>query len=130
MIALVADDDPELLLLVAQKLEQFGADVTCARAGGELLQALSQGQFDVVITDVAMPWMTGLQVMHSARTAGLTTPIVVMTALRDPKVADAVAALGPHAVLLRKPFGVEELDAAIRDVIGDGLDHVDGPPRM
>ena len=130
MRALVADDDPELLHLVARQLEQAGAEVTCAKAGGELLQALSQARFDVVITDVAMPWMTGLQVMHSARTAGLMTPIVVMTALRDPKVVDTVAALGPRAVLLLKPFGIEEFHAALRNVIGDRLDRVGAAPGM
>jgi CheY-like chemotaxis protein len=123
--ALVADDDREILRIVAQTLEQFGADVTCATTGGELLQALSEAQVDVVIADVAMPWMTGLQVMHSARTAGLMTPVVVMTALRDSKVADTAAALGQHAAFLQKPFGIEDLYAALRSVLGDRIDIAD-----
>jgi FixJ family two-component response regulator len=79
----------------------------------------------VVITDVAMPWMTGLQVMHSARTAGLTTPVVVMTALRDSKVADTAAALGKHAAFLQKPFGIEDLYAALCSVLADRIDIAD-----
>ncbi|HVK85986.1 MAG TPA: hypothetical protein VM513_17820, partial [Kofleriaceae bacterium] len=46
-----------------------------------------------IVTDISMPWMTGLQVMHSARAAGLRVPIIVMTALRDPTIPEQVASL-------------------------------------
>ena len=64
-----------------------------------------------------MPWTTGLQAMHSVRTAGLSTPIVVMTALRDPKIAEQVGALGRGATLLYKPFGIERLYAAMQSAL-------------
>ena len=84
--ALVADDDPEMLELVSNiVMQQFKAEVVRATTGHELLAALADGgRFDFIITDIAMPRMTGLQVMHSARTAGLPVPVVVMTAMRDP----------------------------------------------
>jgi CheY-like chemotaxis protein len=117
--ALVADDDEQTLHMVAQAVELFGAEVTCASTGGELIEALGAGKpFDLIVTDVAMPWMTGLQVMHSVRTAGLHTPVVVMTALQDPSVAAQASRLGHDAVLLRKPFNVDALHAAIRGVLG------------
>ena len=81
---LVADDDPELLDVVDENLTRRGADVTRATNGAELFENLAEkGPFDLIVTDVAMPWMTGVQAMHAARTAGLGTPIVVMTALRQ-----------------------------------------------
>jgi DNA-binding response OmpR family regulator len=58
-----------------------------------------------------MPWMTGLQVAHSVRVAGLATPLVVMTAL--PIDASLVRSLGAGAVLLRKPFRLVQLLSAI-----------------
>ena len=116
--ALIADDDPETLRLVAEAVEQFGAEVTCAATGGELIEQLPEARLDLVVTDVSMPWMTGLQAMHSARTAGWSTPIVVMTAFRDDKIVDQVKALGHNAVLLHKPFGIDELYAAMRSVLG------------
>jgi DNA-binding response OmpR family regulator len=64
-----------------------------------------------------MPWMTGLQVMHSARTAGLPVPVVVMTALRDPGIDDQVKSLGEHARLIRKPFTYNDLVAALHEVL-------------
>ncbi|MCX5746791.1 MAG: response regulator [Proteobacteria bacterium] len=119
LFALVADDDPEMLRMVSEAVEELGVDVTRATTGDELISKLADGCFDLVVTDVSMPWMTGLQAMHAARTAGLSIPIVVITALRDAKIAAQVAALGADAILLPKPFGIEQLHAAIRGVLHD-----------
>jgi two-component system KDP operon response regulator KdpE len=116
---LVADDDPELLQLVVNALLIRGFDVVSATTGGELLEGIAeQGPFNLVITDVAMPWMTGLQVMHSARSAGLSCPVIVMTALRSHKTAEQVAALGVEVQLLYKPFTIDELDHALGLALG------------
>jgi CheY-like chemotaxis protein len=115
--ALVADDDPAMLQMVCEAVERYGAVVTQAETGSELIQRLADSDFELVITDVSMPWMTGLQAMHSAQTAGLTLPIVVITAHRDDRIVRQVRALGDAATLLYKPFGVEQLHAAIRTVL-------------
>jgi CheY-like chemotaxis protein len=107
---LVADDDPELLAVVADALAFLGLDVVRAQSGAELIEQLAEeGPFDLVVTDVSMPWMNGLQAMHSARTAGLGTSVIVMTALLDSRIPMQVQALGRHAALLRKPFTLSEL---------------------
>jgi two-component system, OmpR family, phosphate regulon response regulator OmpR len=106
---LVADDDAPMLGLVAQALRQFGV-VTLADNGDELLQAIAETTFDLIVTDIQMPWMTGLHVACSVRAAGLNVPVIVMTALPIP--AATVEVLGPGTVLLRKPFRTEELIAA------------------
>jgi len=109
---LVADDDPLLLDAVAESLTRMGADVVRAESGAELIDQLAdEGPFDLVVTDISMPWMSGLQAVHSARTAGLGTSVIVMTALRDEKIPAQVKALGEHAVLLRKPFELADLEA-------------------
>lgn len=116
--ALVADDDPELLEMVAGVVaRELGAEVIRAATGHELLELLAHEEYDFIVTDISMPWMTGLQVMHSARTAGLPVPVVVMTALRDPQIPAQVAALGDHARLLHKPFAFQELVAALHEVV-------------
>jgi CheY-like chemotaxis protein len=110
---LVADDDHELLDAVSDALVRLGADVTCSRNGAELIESLAdKGPFDLVVTDIAMPWMTGVQAIHAARTAGLGTSVIVMTALRDEGIAARVQALGKNAALLQKPFALAELEAA------------------
>ena len=110
---LVADDDPLLLDAVAEALTTMGADVRRATSGAELIDQLAHaGPFDLVVTDVGMPWMSGLQAIRSTRAAGLATSVIVMTGLTDERIPAQVQALGKDAVLLRKPFELTELEAA------------------
>ena len=111
---LVADDDPDLLEVVADCLARLGADVICASTGAELIDQLAEhGPFDLVVTDIAMPWMTGLQAIHAARLAGLSTSVIVMTALRDSLIRSRVKALGKNTALLEKPFDLEALESIV-----------------
>lgn len=117
MRVLVADDDPEMLEMVAGIAKrELHAEVTRAASGDELLERLAEHEWDLIITDISMPWMTGLQVMHSVRTAGLPVPVVVMTALQGAEIADQVDALGDRARLIRKPFSFDELLHAVHAV--------------
>jgi CheY-like chemotaxis protein len=121
---LVADDDPQLLEALAVLLQQLGATVVRAHTGAELIDRLAEtGPFDLVVTDIAMPWMTGLSSMRAARTAGLGMPIIVITALHDEAIPAEVKALGPNAVLLRKPFEAQELESAVEELLGAHATH-------
>jgi DNA-binding response OmpR family regulator len=62
--------------------------------------------------------MSGLQAMRSTRAAGLATPVIVMTALSDPRIPDQVKSLGGNTVFLRKPFAASELEAAAAVLVG------------
>jgi two-component system cell cycle response regulator CpdR len=78
------------------------------------------GPFDLIVTDVAMPWMSGLQVMHSARTAGMRCPVIVITALRNHRTADQVETLGTEVRRLDKPFSVSTLEETVRALVPSG----------
>ena len=111
---LVADDDPQMLETVAAALERLGAEVSCARNGVELIERMANdGPFTLIVSDIAMPWVSGLQAMHSARTAGLAAPVLIITALQDDRTFNQARALGRDAVLLRKPFDLPQLEAAV-----------------
>lgn len=113
---LVADDDPTMLSVVAYALERMSYQVTRAEDGDEFLQNVAEhGPFDLIVTDVSMPWMTGLQVAHSVRAAGVETPIIVMTALSV--IPPSAGLLGPNAVVLRKPFGMTRLCSAVDKLV-------------
>lgn len=113
---LIADDDPEMLALLTMYAEELGASVVLARDGDELLNILaSDVKFDLIITDVAMPWMTGPQVLHFARAAGDQTSVIVITARREAWIPKQVDALGDDAVLLYKPFSPIELQTAVSE---------------
>ena len=118
--ALVADDDPDMLHFVGDLVAETGADVTVATTGHELLDRIAEdGPFDFIVTDIGMPWMTGVQVMQSARTAGLPIPVIVMTGMRGTKVLEQVEALGGYTALLLKPFSMSELTAALHAAIAE-----------
>jgi CheY-like chemotaxis protein len=115
---LVADDDPAMLSAVADVIARLGCDVSRAESGADLVDQLaSEGLFDLIVSDISMPWLDGLKALRSMRTAGLATPVIVMTALKDERIPDQVRALGPNAVLLRKPFELDELEAAVAKLI-------------
>ena len=119
---LIADDDPEMRSWLRAVLSNRGAAVSEAESGVELVRLLmEEGPFDLVVTDVRMSWATGTQALAMARTAGVETPFVVITAYADDAVRRAAGALG--AAVLEKPFGVRELlDVALRVVDGRWAD--------
>jgi two-component system capsular synthesis sensor histidine kinase RcsC len=115
---LVADDDPLLLATVTDALTHLGAKVTSAASGAELIEQMAnEGPFDLVVTDISMPWMNGLQAMQAARTAGVGTSVIFMTALADERIPAQVRALGENALLLRKPFDLSQLGAAASELL-------------
>jgi DNA-binding response OmpR family regulator len=111
---LVADDDPGLLGAIVGALARSGHDVVQAESGAALVDRLAhEGPFDLIVTDVSMPWMDGLKTLRSMRTAGVATPVLVITGLPDERISAQVQALGQNAILLRKPFELEEFEAAV-----------------
>jgi len=125
---LVADDDLQLLDTVAEAFRRLGADVVQAESGAELIEHLaSEGPFDLVVTDISMPWMSGMQAMRSVRTVGLGMPVIVMTALDDERLPAQVHALGRNAVLLRKPFELSELTSVTARLLSSKQPSVNRP---
>ncbi len=115
---LIAEDDTDLLDLMSAALEEGGAEITRALTGAELVEAILAGRhFDLLITDIAMPWISGLDVAREARNAGLNLAIIVITALQRPTVAREVKALAQRVLLLRKPFSIDALRAAVHRML-------------
>ncbi len=117
---LLAEDNTEMRSLVREVLEAQGAHVREASSGVALLSYLAEeADFDLVVTDVRMPWISGAEVITMARAAGYTVPIVVMTAFADEELRRTLARL-PAAYLLEKPFGMNELVTRARQLLGLG----------
>ena len=117
---LVADDDRDLLHAVGVALARLGIDVVRVETGGDLIEKMAEeGPFDLLVTDVAMPWMNGLQAIGAVRTAGLGLPVVVITALDDEKLPAKVAAFGERTILLRKPFELAKLESTVARLLSE-----------
>ncbi|MGE8189649.1 ATP-binding protein [Pseudomonas sp. NPDC086278] len=77
---LVAEDNPINQGILKEQLEEIGCFVTLASDGQQALQAWESGTFDVVLTDVNMPFLNGYQLTEALRKAGVEIPIIGVTA--------------------------------------------------
>lgn len=77
---LIAEDDRELRQLFSHVLHKNGYTVTCAGNGREVLEAMENEYFDLIISDIMMPVMDGYELVRQLREAGNTTPVLMITA--------------------------------------------------
>ena len=113
----IADDDPESLALIRAALGSPTNAIYEATTGAELVVLLAEhGPFDLVITDVNMPWMEGLHVLQSVRAASIDTPAIVVTGLSRANLESTISQLG-NVRLLRKPFAIADLRAAVTELL-------------
>jgi DNA-binding response OmpR family regulator len=123
---LVAEDDPQMRRLVADVLLKEGYDVEELADGKELLLRVVEAflphhphsGIDVVVTDMRMPFCSGLDVLKKLRVAHRPTPVLVMTAFGEEDLRSRVRDLG--GLLLDKPFTPHALRAAVR-LLFEGL---------
>ena len=118
-LVLVADDDPDILELVAFRLERAGYDVARARDGEEALRIATESHPDLAVLDVMMPKMTGYDVTRRIREDEATSrmPVILLTA----RVQDADVARGFEVGAddyLKKPFSPQELRARVQAILG------------
>ena len=113
---LVVDDDPQLREALSRALELDDYRVSTASNGAQALEAISAQRPDVVVLDVMMPYVGGLDVCRTLRERKDRLPILVLTA-RD-EVGDRVAGLDAGADdYLTKPFALDELRARLRALL-------------
>jgi len=105
---LVVDDEAGMRAGLAEVLSRGGLSVESAATGEDGLARLQRGGVDLLITDLRLPGMSGLELLREARAAGAETPAIVITA--HGTVEDAVAALKLGALdFLQKPFSPTDL---------------------
>jgi CheY-like chemotaxis protein len=109
---LVIDDDREVRDFVAECLRTAGCSVTAVASGAEGLACLDRHPFDAVVTDFAMPGMTGLEVAAAARTKHPDLPIAVITGYADARMLDTSG-----LPVLYKPFSPDELTDCVSDLL-------------
>jgi DNA-binding response OmpR family regulator len=113
MRVLVVEDEPAIADFVVRGLTEHGYAVDRAADGASALDFLAAGTFDVVVLDVMLPGVDGLEVCRRMRAQGIRTPVLMLTA-RD-AIEDRVRGLDTGADdYLVKPFAFEELVARVR----------------
>ncbi len=113
------DDDRLLLSLASDALERRGVRTRIATGGMEGIAAAQEERPDLILLDVMMPQMTGLEVCKRLRAEPALdgTPIILLTALESAGLGDAARKLGASAAM-RKPFDLAQLVSTIEHVLG------------
>ncbi len=105
---LLAEDTPELQLLIQKILQAMGLTVATANNGAEALEQSRAGNFDLILMDMQMPEMDGIEATRQIRTFDTSTPIVALTANVLQKHRDAFDQVGGNH-FLSKPIDRQEL---------------------
>jgi DNA-binding response OmpR family regulator len=118
-VVLAADDDEDILALVAFRLERSGYTVIQARDGQEALDLALNEKPDLAVLDVMMPKLDGFELTRRLRSEEATSrmPIILLTA----RAQDADVAQGFEAGAddyLRKPFSPQELRTRVQAILG------------
>ncbi len=110
---LVVDDESGILDTLRILLRNEGFDVTTAQGGKAGLEQIRSGQYDIILSDVRMPQVTGIDILNAAREQDPMTPVILMTA--QASLQSAISAVNSGAFYyIQKPFSNDELVAILR----------------
>ena len=113
MKLLLIEDDASMQTALQRALSRRGMEISACTDGRVALAQWTAAQPDVVVLDLSLPGLDGLQVLEQARRQGLTTPVLILTARGT--VGDRIIGLNTGADdYLPKPFDLDELEARVR----------------
>ena len=120
MPLLIVEDDRELAHGLSSSLAQSGYATDIAADGHAAIAACQRADYDLVILDLGLPDLDGIEVLRRLRSAGLAAPVLILTARID--LDDRVSGLDAGGDdYLAKPFQLPELEARIRALLRRGL---------
>jgi DNA-binding response OmpR family regulator len=113
---LVVEDDPKIAAVLMKGLRKQGFTAEWVTTGAEALERLVGGEVGLVLLDLGLPDIDGLQVLAEARARGVAIPVIVITARTDPRDRATALELGVQSYLT-KPFAWGDLWTAIRGAL-------------
>ncbi len=113
---LVAEDDKNTQYLISDFLELMGLDVAVADNGIEALDLFIKSCFDMVLTDLQMPFMDGFSLANQIKKRSPGTPVVLLTGAGRQEVLMKVKK-GPFHSVIFKPFKIAELQRTIQGAL-------------
>jgi len=113
---LVVDDEATVASVIKQALEDVGYDVNCCSGGQQALEYCRRQQFDLVLLDVMMPDLDGVEVLHRLKASGAHARVIMMTG-HAPESIQARLREYPNVAVLPKPFLPQELIQEVRETL-------------
>ncbi len=118
---LIVEDDVLLSELLEMLLMVEGMEVDHAAHGGDALDRLAAAQYDLIVLDLMMPIMDGLQFLAELpKAGGQQPPVLVFSASTSPELAQQARKAGAAAVA-RKPIDQDEFMSLVRSLLGDAI---------
>lgn len=114
--ALAVDDSEPMRKLVSYVLRTAGFEVTIASDGAEALENFQQDNFDLVVTDMNMPRMGGLELIRQIRQNDTETPILALTSEFEPQIRKAGADAGANGWVV-KPFNAKQFVDLVHQMV-------------
>lgn len=125
---LVVDDEPFLVEIMKESLEMIGFEVFEAYSGSEALNLISKNQLDMLVTDLSLPDMDGLEVIGNAKKTNPDLICIGVTGhVRDYKYIDVIKAGAVD--FIKKPFDIEELQAKALRALNERM-HIEELKRL
>ena len=115
---LVVDDEEAVLHTLRAELAEAGFDVETANDGDKAIEVLRQKNFELVLLDVRMPTLNGIEVLKFISQNFPTTKVIMVTALDDAKTALAAKQYGAYN-FVAKPYDLDDLLIIIQNALGD-----------
>jgi len=116
---LVVDDEAKMQRILEMMLRKMGHEAVCADSGEAALRELQAAPFDLVLSDLRMSGMSGLDLLRTLREAGNDVPLIVMTAYGTIESAVHAMKLGASEYIVR-PFDVDALELTIERILSLG----------
>jgi DNA-binding NtrC family response regulator len=113
---LIVEDDAEMASLLKDYLKEDGYDICSAGNGSEALAVASKKAFDLIITDIRMPGLTGLDILPGFRKLHPAVPIIAITAFGSREICQKSLKRGATAYL-EKPICLNQLGRLIQEMI-------------
>ena len=117
---LVVDDDVAIVRMIEFKLKAAGFKVTCAFNGQEALDKIAEDKPDLLISDINMPQMTGIELIQQLKKSVQTRdiPVIILTARGEDEQREEAVKIGTN-VFINKPFAPAKLLEIVRQMTGE-----------
>jgi DNA-binding NtrC family response regulator len=113
---LVVDDEEHVRVLFSRVLQKEGYEVDCASSGNEAIDKLAKDSFDLVVTDLKMDGIDGLDLVRKGKTVNKGLPFILITGYGTAHMAVSAAKEGAD-VFLMKPIDMTELKSAVKKAL-------------
>lgn len=109
---LIIDDEPNVCQFIGEFLEFKGYEISSAYSGEKALALLGDNSFDLILLDLIMPGMNGLEVLEEIKRTEKDIPIIIVTGVKDKKVAADALKMGAID-FITKPIDLDVLEESI-----------------